>query len=159
MKQALLNKITNCSFDKSDRTLRKVLTELRVLHNDIEELKSVFNIDATEGSGEQLLQVIIFSRLPGSLKNELMQITGVVYPTLKDIFERSLEAVEKINARKDTPSPSIPKKKDEIVSIDSISATANAKSGPKKIRKESTSEDGVSQKNSRICILCSDSHL
>ena len=48
--------------------------------------------------------------------------------------------------------------KEEIVSIDSISATANAKSEPKKIKKKSTSEDDVSQKNSRVCILCSDSH-
>ena len=91
MKQALLSKIINCSFDRSDKTLRKVHSELRVLKNDLDELKSVFGIDTTEGSGEPLLQVIIFNRLPGSLKSELMQLTGVVYPTLKDIFERSLE--------------------------------------------------------------------
>ena len=133
VKQALLSKIVNYSFDRSDRTLRKVVSELRILKNDLEELKSVFGVDTTVGSGEPLLQVIIFNRLPGPLKTEIMQLTNTTFPSLSQIFEYSLEAVDKINARRDSPPPSKPKKENgKVVAIDQVSESPASQVGTKR---------------------------
>ena len=45
VKAALLEKISNVQFDRSDQSLRKVLAQLTALKNNMEELKVVFNID------------------------------------------------------------------------------------------------------------------
>ena len=97
VKAALLEKISNVQFDRSDQSLRKVLAQLTALKNNMEELKVVFEIDIFENSAEQVMRHVVFSRLPGQLKNELMHLTDTMFPSLEQIFNRSVEAVDRIH--------------------------------------------------------------
>ena len=71
MKSALLDAILNCSYDYHDKTFKKVLFQLQILRHKISELNSSFQVDLMRGSAEVFVGHILFSRLPGPLKNEI----------------------------------------------------------------------------------------
>ena len=179
VKAALLEKVTNCQFDRNDQSMRKVLAQLTALKNNIEELKTVFLIDIFENSAEQVIRHVVFSRLPGQLKNELMNMTDTMFPSLKQIFDNSVEAVDRIQQVRDNQSQKSTGRfgqKKEDTSPDAIGSIAHSgstnkksrrrvkKSGVKPHTKEPPASESVSinlaKKTTRkvSCSLCSGGH-
>ena len=141
VKAALLEKISNCHFEKSDQSLRKVLGQLTALKNDMEELKTVFEIDVFDASAEEVIRHVVFSRLPGVLKSELMNLTDTMFPTLAQIFDRSVEAVDRIHQVRDNQKSSgkSSHRKEDASSdaIGSIALTSSAKGKRRRRNKKS----------------------
>ena len=174
VKAALLEKISNVQFDRSDQSLRKVLAQLTALKNTMEELKVVFNIDVFENSAEQVIRHVVFSRLPGQLKNELMNMTDTMFPSLEHIFTQSVGAVDRLHhLRENQKSSGKNTYKKEDACTDAIGAIAHSGNTKGKRRRRGKKPDiktdakdsasvsiNIAKKTTKkfSCSLCSGDH-
>ncbi|CAL4114585.1 unnamed protein product, partial [Meganyctiphanes norvegica] len=61
------------------------------------ELKNVHNLEWPNGKiGIELIRIILFYRLPGSVQYELINMTNSNYPSLDLIFDKLEEAITKL---------------------------------------------------------------
>ena len=97
IKQSIVSTIYNYKNPNPDKNYSNVLKGLTSLENHLAELKGVHEIDCYEPAANLIVSHIIFSNLPGPLKNELINACSTLYPTLAQIFDKAPKVVEKVN--------------------------------------------------------------
>ena len=123
IKQSIVSSIYNYKNPNPDKNYSNVLKGLTSLENHLAELKGVHEIDCYEPAANLIVSHIIFSNLPGQLKNELMNACNTLYPTLAQIFDKIPKVVDKVNLINNN-EPNSKKSKDNS---DNQILSANAK--------------------------------